>query len=510
MQHYKHLVYTTPPYGLIPVKGFMARDFNKQRRDASNSSFRNSSPNRNRDEQRSPRPRLNRQTVDRAWESGAQQQHADYRPRTGGGQFRTQGQRNSNGRTNNAPNRQDYSSQNGRSGSRPNNSYNRSYNNRDDNFRDNRSSNYQDDRSRRDNRNTSRSFDRPYGANNDYRSTRSSYEQDGRDFGGPRSGNRHNSFEQPNHRGSSDRQHFQNHDNSRRNVADNDRPRWQNRTDEQRNSNRGGSERNFNRRYSDASERFQGDYEQFDERSPRPARSVDKEYEGRTSRPHRANERSFADRDTRKTRSSRDERFEDRDNRDTRPARPTERPFSGTRHAQDKPERRFNEQKNEAQPEKHVTRLPDGRVMKGSRSDQRKKAQFWTGVSSDRDELVNRVHEANIDDELVNRVQESDIPIQEEQVNESPQTLDEGPVELSPAMTGEVSPVSDAQEPAISNEQPDEVVSIETPTQEETSGTTPPKRRTRAASASAVTRAKKPRSTGPKPSQRGFKWPTAE
>ena len=466
----------------------MSRDFNKPRRDTSNSSFRNSSPNRNRDE-RSPRPRLNRQTVDRAWESGAQQQHADYRPRTGGGQSRTQGQRSSNGRPNNAPNRQDYSSQNGRSGSRP---YNRSYNNnRQEDFRDNRSNNYQDNRSRRD---TSRIFDRPYGTNNEYRSTRSSYEQGGRDSGNQRFENRRNSFDGPNRRGGPDRQQFQNRDSSRRNFADNDRPRWQNRSDEQRNGTRG-SERNFNRRYSDASEHFEGDYEQFDERNTRSARSVDRQYEGRPSRQQRPNERSFTDRDTSRTRPSRDGRFEDRDNRDTRPARPTERPFSGTRHVQDKPERRFNEQKNEVQPEKHVTRLPDGRVLKGSRSTQRKKAQFWTGVASDTGELVDRV-------------QESDTPVQEELVNESSEIPDEGTVELSPAMTGEVSTIPSTEEPTVTNEQSHEVVSSDTPSQEGISETTPPKRRTRAAS--AVTRTKKPRSTGPKPSQRGFKWPTQE
>ena len=85
---------------------------------------------------------MNRETVDRAWESGAQQQHADYRPRTGGGQARPQGQRN--GSWNNTPNRQGYSSQDGRGGSRP---YN---NNRQENFRDNRPGNYRDDRDRRD------------------------------------------------------------------------------------------------------------------------------------------------------------------------------------------------------------------------------------------------------------------------------------------------------------------------------------------------------------------------
>src|SRR5258708_38952409 len=85
----------------------MTREFDKQRRDDSRPSFRKPSSGRNGEERtpRPARPRLNRETVDRAWESGAQQQHADYRPRS-----------NSNWRSNQ---QSEYSSQNGRSGGRP-------------------------------------------------------------------------------------------------------------------------------------------------------------------------------------------------------------------------------------------------------------------------------------------------------------------------------------------------------------------------------------------------------
>ncbi|HLX57198.1 MAG TPA: hypothetical protein VKR83_09260 [Ktedonobacteraceae bacterium] len=61
----------------------MTRDFNKQRRDDERPDSRNSSSGRY-GEERSPRParpRLNRDTVDRAWENGARQNHADYRAR---------------------------------------------------------------------------------------------------------------------------------------------------------------------------------------------------------------------------------------------------------------------------------------------------------------------------------------------------------------------------------------------------------------------------------------------
>src|SRR5579859_7108905 len=61
----------------------MTRDFNKQRRVNERPYSRSSSSGRY-GEERSPRParpRLNRDMVDRAWENGARQNHADYRTR---------------------------------------------------------------------------------------------------------------------------------------------------------------------------------------------------------------------------------------------------------------------------------------------------------------------------------------------------------------------------------------------------------------------------------------------
>ncbi|HEY4388200.1 MAG TPA: hypothetical protein VGN34_27440, partial [Ktedonobacteraceae bacterium] len=74
----------------------MTRDFNKQPRDDARPPFRNKSSNKFGEERssRPARPRLNRETVDRAWESGAQTQHHDYRPRTTNGQPPRNGQRN--------------------------------------------------------------------------------------------------------------------------------------------------------------------------------------------------------------------------------------------------------------------------------------------------------------------------------------------------------------------------------------------------------------------------------
>lgn len=67
----------------------MTRDFSKHERDDERPRSRNSSSG-SQGEERSPRParpRLNRNTVDQAWENGARQNHSDYRARdTRGGQ----------------------------------------------------------------------------------------------------------------------------------------------------------------------------------------------------------------------------------------------------------------------------------------------------------------------------------------------------------------------------------------------------------------------------------------
>ena len=480
----------------------MTRDFNKPRRDDSNSSFRNSSPNRNRDE-RSPRParpRLNRETVDRAWESGAQQQHADYRPRTGGGQARPQGQRN--GSWNNTPNRQGYSSQDGRGGSRP---YN---NNRQENFRDNRPGNYRDDRDRRD---TPRNFDRPSGPSHDYRPARPPYGQERRDFGGQRFDDRRGSFNGPNRR-SDDRQPFQERGNQRRDFGRNDRPttrntngadpqresshpRWQSRPGEQRNAAR--DQQHFNRRPNDGGERFEGDYERFEERNAPPTRPANKPFEARETRTQRPNSKPFDGHGTRDARPARPESraFEERETRDARPPRPAGRPFSGSRSPQGRPERRVDT-KSEAPQERHVTRLPDGRVLKGPRPVQRKNAQFWTGVTADTSELVGRVQE-----------EKPDTQTQDEHI-ETPAMPENGAFESPSVPVNEVLETPSPEASIVTNEQPDNGVAEVSSTDEGVASATPPKRRTR--TASAVTRTKKPRSTGPKPSQRGFKWPTQE
>ncbi|GAC1401398.1 MAG: hypothetical protein NVSMB49_15760 [Ktedonobacteraceae bacterium] len=422
---------------------------------------------------------MNRETVDRAWESGAPQQHADYRPRTDGGQARPQGQRNGNWSRNSHNQPSGYSSQNGRGGSRP---YN---NNRQENFRDNHPGNYRDDRERRDSRDTPRNFDRPAGNANGPRPARPPYGQERRDFGEQRFNDSRNSFRSPNRRDGNERQQFQDRGNQQRSSRYNDRsshrsygagpqhgvsnPRWQSRPGEQRSYTRG-PEREFNPRSDNDGERFEGDYEHFEERNTRPAHSIERPFEGRNTpntRPPRPVNKAFEDHNT----------------HSERPPRPAERPFRGSHSPQNRSERRVSDQKSEGQPEQHVTRLPDGRVLKGPRPAQRKNAQFWTGITKDTSDLVTPIHET------IDRPTQEALPAEVVEMPSMPENVE------MPSVTEGVATVGQS---------PDAGISDETVTKE-----APQKRRTRVAS--AVARNKKPRSaTGSKPSQRGFKWPTQE
>ena len=91
-----------------------------------------------------------------------------------------------------------------------------------------------------------------------------------------------------------------------------------------------------------------------------------------------------------------------------------------------------------------VTRLPDGRVLKGSPHKQRREAEFWAEIAHNSDELVQQVESSTTVEAVADHT--ADIPI------------------ASPA-----------------------------------NGKTKIRQST-----------PKQRSTGPKPSQRGYKWPTPE
>jgi hypothetical protein len=146
----------------------------------------------------------------------------------------------------------------------------------------------------------------------------------------------------------------------------------------------------------------------------------------------------------------------------------------------DKPTRPYKSRKKVDAPnakleEQHVTRLPDGRVLKGPRPVQRKNAQFWSEISNETEQLIDRV-----------------------EVPASPDGVEAQPVELQ-------------QDGALPQETQEEAMPQEIASTTEEAA--PKKSRTRAASAIARSKkvaVKKPRSTGPKPSQHGYKWPTTE
>jgi hypothetical protein len=403
----------------------MTRDYNKQRRDNGRPLPRNQSPNRP-DAERSPRqarPRLNRETVDRAWESGAPSRHADYRTRSS-----SSSQPPRNRWNNNQPSEH---AQHGRrpSGNRPNS---------DRSFESTPNSNAGP---------RSRSFD----------SNRRNYDD------------RRSYSDGPNRNGA--RPEFR--DNSRHHEQ---RPQFRD-NDQSRGYQRPGSRRydpqprdfNANNRSPRNADRQPGNFKR-DNRSPRSSDGSDRS-SYRTQRPGTQNPRwqsrparqhgnSFQDQQPFNESTPENEQFEGDYER-----------FDGAQYQNRpaaQPYRRGNTP-DRARPEaeeRHVTRLPDGRVLKGPRLAQRRNAEFWTGVADETENLIDQV--------------QSDS-----------------------TSTGKQA-----------DQQPEEALQ-ETPAQGK--GTPKAQRKPRVRAASAVKRERKPdakkgaartRPTVLKPSQRGFKWPT--
>jgi hypothetical protein len=123
--------------------------------------------------------------------------------------------------------------------------------------------------------------------------------------------------------------------------------------------------------------------------------------------------------------------------------------------------------------EHHVTRLPDGRVLKGPRPAQRKNAQFWTEIAQDTNELIEQV--------------QAPSTIQEDKMDAVEEAVDTAVIEP----TTHTAKITEHIETAAKKP-------ARKPRGSATSST----------KKSAETKATKPRSSGPKPSQRGFKWPT--
>jgi hypothetical protein len=391
----------------------MTRDFNKQRGDDARPSTRNQSSGRY-GEERSPRParpRLNRATVDRGWETGAQRNHADYRTRSrstgnAGQPTRDYGRR---GQQSDRP-----SAQNGRdtNGRRP-------YENRQDNYRS-------DDRP-------------PYGD----RGPRSRpYDSGRRNFDEQRSNER---------RGYSDRNQ---EGGPRRDYREN--TRYPDSRPSYRDRDQG---RGYQPRGADRNNRQERDFDR-DNRSPRS-------YE-RNNRPDRGGSRP----DTRNPRWQSRPQVQ-RENYSRQPQGYTnnssqEELFEGDYEHFNSPdaprhprEHNREDEDNRGQvEERHVTRLPDGRVLKGPRQVQRKNKEFWTDVAQETDSLISEVQ-----------------PVTEnEQVSDSPAT--------SPRKSRKQTPTGTPKAPA---RKASEVARV---------------RKSRGKES-----APKAKSSGPRPSQRGYQWP---
>jgi hypothetical protein len=440
-------------------------DYNKQRPDDERPSSRPQAPNNRYGEQRSSgpaRPRLNRESVDRAWESGAPSTHADYRPRNPRGNNIRPSQNTPQGNWRNAQQSEHSSAPNGR----------RSFDNRQDHPRPDRP---------------------PYTPH-----TPSSSE-------GPRP----RSFNTYNNTDNTSRPRFDDRRNDRPNSTDrphsngpNNGPRPNFRP--QPNNNQRPPYRE-NDRYQGTpprnSERDERQPREF-ERDQRPPRKFDRQPGAfnRDNRPPRGNERRGEpgrfERDNRPARypqanmqnprwqsrpgvqgeqhgpDGQHEQFEgdyerfDGTQRRERPITPY-RPNPG----KERPVRRDDQSSTEE--ERHVTRLPDGRVLKGPRTVQRRDAEFWTEVADESAQLVKPLHDAT-------------SPAEEIEGKQPTEGIEGNPPIEESGDKGTLRPEKKAYKP-----------------------------RTRVAS--SVARAKKPRtkkgeskppSKGPKPSQKGYKWPT--
>lgn len=312
------------------------RNYNKQRRDNERLPSRNSSSGR-REEGRSPRPRLNRDMVDRAWESGAQPNHPDYHTRND----RQGPSRGSSPRNNRQQNRYSSSAQQSRNNRRPfenhqgNNRYSErtpynNYNSRS------RSSDFRPGQ-----RDEQRYHERQsYSERSGQRPSRSGYRGNSRySDSHPQSRNQHS-------RGGYSERDFGSNNRSSRNFEHTNRtshnysqhgeqnPRYLSRPDMQRSQSHGRSD--FSRQVHQ-NPQFEGDYESYNTyETPRQQRG----------------------------------RYPD--------------------HSAS-----YQEQAEE----RHVTRLDDGRVLKGSRPAQRKNAQFWTGIAQEADKLLPQADTSSTRDE---------------------------------------------------------------------------------------------------------------
>jgi hypothetical protein len=140
---------------------------------------------------------------------------------------------------------------------------------------------------------------------------------------------------------------------------------------------------------------------------------------------------------------------------------PSRQPRDSRRQEERQPQTYTKRMEKPPEVERHVTPLPDGRVLKGPRPAQRKNAQFWTDISQDTEKLVNQVQ--------------------------------------APEETSEKIPDEQAQTDALPVPQSAPAPRVASPRA---------KIAKRVASAARKGKTERPVLSGPKPSQRGFKWPT--
>ncbi len=394
----------------------MTRDYNNQRREYPHSDSRGSSSHRFEEKRssRPARPRLNRDMVDRAWENGARQNHADYRTRSDNKTHSTRDNRRPDQQTNR------YSAQNNSNGHNP-------YGNRQDNYRPGERS------PRRNNGSRPHKFESGMRTFDDQHYNQ--YE---------RRGYPKETYQDDYHPG-----------DSWNNQHPHARTQYQGR-DQYRGAQRHEFERDTSSpRHHDRDQRQARSYD----RNPRPPRSYDRD---------KRSSRNMSGPDTRNLRrQSRSERRED--NYSNRPHE-----YSRFKAEQELFEGDYEQfgRSNFAQPhaqalhvskERNVRRLPNGRVLKGTPDEQQQKAEFWTEIAQESDELVKQV-ELSHAQEVTTQHSGDHLTVASTRRKTNPRTRK-------------------------ANES----------TQE------------RKATKAKMRESKpKARSTGPKPSQRGFKWPTPE
>ncbi|HEY6286170.1 MAG TPA: hypothetical protein VIX20_10945 [Ktedonobacteraceae bacterium] len=381
----------------------MTRDFNNQRREDPQSDSRGSSSRRFEEERpsRPARPRLNRDMVDRAWENGARQNHADYRTRSDSNSHPPRDNRRPNQQTNR------YSAQTSSNGRKP-------YGNRQDNYRPGERSPRSNNGPRpRTYESSMRTFDDQHYNQYERRGySKQPYQDDYRpgNSGNPQRPNSRtqnqgrDQYREPQRREfDRDTRQPRSYDRDKRSSRnasgpDTHNPRWQSRP-ERRQNNYSNRSHEYTR-YGAEQELFEGDYEHFDKSN--------------SAQPHGHQTRD-----------------------DT-----------------------YALQRSE---ERNGTHLPDGRVLKGTPDEQHRDAEFWTEIAQESDELVKQVESSHT----------------QEATTKHP---------------------ADFRTAASTKRKPN-------PRTHTASDSTREKKTTKARVRKSTP---KPRSTGPKPSRRGYKWPTPE